>query len=56
MTGPFYVSGAEPGDALLIRIDRITMIRSTGWTFQVLSPNVVNSNAVVRFPGRVVTD
>ena len=56
MTGPFYVSGAEQGDALLIRIDRITMIRSTGWTFQVLSPNVVNPNAVARFPGRQMTD
>ena len=56
MTGPFYVSGAEPGDALLIRIDRITMIRSSGWTFQVLSPNVVNPNAVVRFPERQKTD
>lgn len=56
MTGPFYVSGAERGDALLIRIDRITMVRSTGWTFQVLSPNVVNPNAVARFPGRQMTD
>ena len=27
MTGPFYVSGAGPGDALLIRLDRIAMIR-----------------------------
>jgi amidase len=56
MTGPFCVSGAERGDALLIRIDLITMTRPTGWTFQVLSPNVVNPNAVARFPGRVVTD
>lgn len=56
MTGPFYVSGAEPGDALLIRVDRIAMTRSTGWTFQVLSPNVVNPNAVARFPARRVTD
>ena len=56
MTGPFYVSGAERGDALRIRIDRITMIRPTGWTFQVLSPNVVNPSAVARFPQRVVTD
>ena len=56
MTGPFYVSGAEPGDALLIRIDRIAMTRSTGWTFQVLSPNVVNPSAVARFPERLVTD
>ncbi|MEQ1524934.1 MAG: acetamidase/formamidase family protein [Aestuariivirga sp.] len=56
MTGPFYVSGAERGDALLIRIDRITMIRSTGWTFQVLSPNVVNPSAVARFPARQMPD
>ena len=56
MTGPFYVSGADPGDALLIRVDRIEMTRSTGWSFQVLSPNVVNPNAVARFPARQVTD
>ncbi len=56
MTGPFYVSGAEPGDALRIRIDRIAMTRPTGWTFQVLSPNVVNPGAVARFPPRAVTD
>ena len=56
MTGPFYVSGAEPGDALLIRIERIAMIRSSGWTFQVLSPNVVNPSAVTRFPEREKTD
>jgi acetamidase/formamidase len=56
MTGPFYVSGAAPGDALLIRIDRIVMTRPTGWTFQVLSPNVVNPSAVSRFPDRRVAD
>ena len=56
MTGPFYVSGADPGDALLIRVDRIAMTCPTGWTFQVLSPNVVNPNAVTRFPARRVTD
>lgn len=56
MTGPFYVAGAVPGDALLIRVDRIAMTRSTGWTFQVLSPNVVNPSAVARFPARRVTD
>ena len=56
MTGPFYVSGAGPGDALLIRLDRITIVRPTGWTFQVLAPNVVNPGAVARFPQRMVTD
>ncbi len=56
MTGPFYVSGAAPGDALRVRIERIIMIRSSGWTFQVLSPNVVNPSAVARFPARRVAD
>ncbi len=56
MTGPFFVSGAEPGDALLIRIERITLTRATGWTFQVLSPNVVNPTSITRFPPRRVTD
>ncbi len=56
MTGPFYVAGAGPGDALRLRIDRIAMTRPTGWTFQVLSPNVVNPGAVARFPPRQVTD
>ena len=56
MTGPFYVSGAESGDVLLIRIDHIVMTRPTGWTFQVLSPNVVNPGAVSRLPKREKTD
>ena len=56
MTGPFFVSGAESGDALLIRIERITLTRATGWTFQVLSPNVVNPTSITRFPARRLTD
>jgi amidase len=56
MTGPVFVSGAEPGDALLVRIERITMTRPTGWTFQVLSPTVVNPGAVPRFPDREKTE
>ncbi|MEO6607374.1 MAG: acetamidase/formamidase family protein [Aestuariivirga sp.] len=56
MTGPFFVTGAEPGDVLVVRIERITMTRTSGWTFQVLSSNVVNPSAVSRFPHREVTD
>ena len=55
MTGPFFVTGAEPGDALLVKIERISMTRRSGWTFQVLSPNVVNPSAVPRFPAREKT-
>ena len=56
MTGPFHIEGAEPGDTLLVRIDDIAMTRATGWTFQVLSPNVVDPGAVPRFPERQKTD
>ncbi|PZF79014.1 acetamidase [Aestuariivirga litoralis] len=52
MTGPFFIEGAEPGDALLIAIRDIRMTRATGWTFDVLSPNVVDPNAVLRLRER----
>ncbi len=32
LTGPFYIEGAEPGDALVVRIDRIRMNRNWGWS------------------------
>jgi len=56
MTGPFFVKGAEPGDTLLVSIERIALTRATGWTFQVLSPNVVDPSAVACFPQRQVSD
>jgi acetamidase/formamidase len=56
MTGPFFVTGAEPGDALHVRIDAIAMTRDSGWTFQTLSPNVVDPEAVHRFPAREKTE
>jgi amidase len=56
MTGPFHIRGAEPGDALLVSIGTIRMIRATGWTFHTLSSNVVDPNAVTRFPPRQKTE
>jgi amidase len=32
LTGPFFVEGAEPGDALVIRFSRIRMNRNWGWS------------------------
>jgi amidase len=52
MTGPFHVDGAEPGDALAVRIDAIALTRPTGWTYQSLSPNVVDPAAVAGLPPR----
>ena len=30
-TGPFFIEGAEPGDTLVVRIDRIGLNRDWGW-------------------------
>ena len=31
LTGPFYVEGAEPGDTLAVRLDRVRLNRDWGW-------------------------
>ncbi len=40
-TGPFFVEGAEKGDTLVVRLDRITPNRPTGFTNALLATNVV---------------
>jgi acetamidase/formamidase len=40
-TGPFFVEGAEPGDALVVRFERIRVSRDTGWSSTTIAPNVV---------------
>jgi amidase len=52
MTGPFFVKGAEPGDVLAVKINRITMNRNTGWTRQGLAPNVVEPARIPQMPPR----
>lgn len=32
LTGPFFVEGSEPGDALVVRIRRLRMNRNWGWS------------------------
>ena len=56
MTGPFFVRGAEAGDALRITIRGIRLTRNTGWTFDTLAPNVIDPQAVSRFPERRKTE
>src|ERR1700675_4182624 len=31
LTGPFYVEGAEPGDTLVIHLDKVRLNREWGW-------------------------
>ena len=52
MTGPFFIDGAEPGDCLAVRIDRMTPNRDEGWTFGPLAPHVVDPAAVAALPAR----
>lgn len=51
-TGPFYVEGAEPGDTLVVRLDKIAPNRATGWTATVLAENVVDPAFVRELPAR----
>ena len=37
-TGPFYVTGAEPGDVLVVRFEKIEPSRATAWSSSVLAP------------------
>src|ERR1039458_1020836 len=46
MTGPFFVEGAEPGDTLAGRIDRLMPTRATGWTYSPLAFTVLDPAAI----------
>ena len=37
-TGPFFVEGAEPGDILVVRFEKIEPSRDTAWSSSVLAP------------------
>ncbi|MDP9365245.1 MAG: acetamidase/formamidase family protein [Chloroflexota bacterium] len=50
MTGPFFVEGAEPGDALAVTIDRLVPNRDWGYTWSVVAPNVVEPDHVRALP------
>ncbi len=43
MTGPFFVNGAEPGDTLVVHLERITPNRAQGWSSWWLASSVVDA-------------
>jgi acetamidase/formamidase len=49
-TGPFYIEGAEPGDTLVLHLDRLTPNRTYGFTAQMVAPNVVDPGYVPDLP------
>jgi amidase len=51
-TGPFYVVNAEPGDTLVVQLDRIFPNRVIGYSGSVVAPNVVDPWYVHELPER----
>jgi amidase len=49
-TGPFFVEGAEPGDTLSVRLDRIEPNRARGLSGQVVALNVVDPWTAAELP------
>ena len=49
-TGPFYVEGAEPGDALAVRFDRITPNRRRGFTGALIAERILEPAFVRTLP------
>jgi len=49
-TGPFYVEGAEPGDTLVLQLDKIQPNRRYGFCGSSVAPNVVDPEYVRELP------
>ena len=56
-TGPFYIEGAEPGDTLVVRIEKLETNRSTAFSSTLLAPYTVDpaslATRVDREPRRI---
>jgi amidase len=50
MTGPFYIEGAEPGDTLVVELNRIMPNRTYGWSSRMVAPNCVDPEYVPELP------
>ncbi len=50
-TGPFFVEGAEPGDALAVRFDRIRPNRERAWARTSIAPRVLEPEYLQELPG-----
>lgn len=50
LTGPFYIEGAEPGDAIAVHIDRLTLNRPNGYTSRAVGIKDVPDNLAAPMP------
>ncbi|MEO8259935.1 MAG: acetamidase/formamidase family protein [Acidobacteriota bacterium] len=55
-TGPFYIEGAEPGDVLVVTLEKLAPNRTTGQSTSLVSPNAIAAGGLdgkpdpTRFP------
>jgi acetamidase/formamidase len=49
-TGPFYVEGAQPGDMLVVKLEKLRPNRPHGWTRKMVAPNVVDPGYTQHLP------
>lgn len=55
-TGPFFIEEAEPGDTLVVRLDRIEPNREIGWSLSAVAANVVDPEFVPSLPASEVVE
>lgn len=49
-TGPFYIEGAQPGDLLQVKLERLTPNRASGYSKSILAEHVVDPEFVRQLP------
>jgi amidase len=50
MTGPFYVEGAEAGDTLVVKLEKLRPNRPTGWTSKMVAAHIVDPSYTQQLP------
>ncbi len=45
-TGPFYIEGAEPGDSIIVTIEKVDINRTTAWSGSLLAPYATTPQAI----------
>jgi amidase len=46
LTGPFYIEGAQPGDTLVVRLDRVRLNRDWGWNGIRISTDALSPDTI----------
>ena len=55
-TGPFLIEGAEPGDTLVVTLERLGPNRASGFSRSILAEHVVDPNFVRQLPENQLLD